>query len=191
MPFAISGLLIATQSFAQAPRTPHEVTAIDSIPGVGSTELYRRAQVWFIDHYKSASNVIQHSDSSEKVIIGKARFEFVPIVKRGRDVRTGTIQYTIEVSCKDGRYRLRMYDYSHEGSKVWNDFYKSMVGPDNLGQLFDGEPCFALNPGVEYGKTQQEICEKEVVPQLIIHDSSLRQSLHKAMSTASPSKSDW
>lgn len=157
---------------------PHELTVVDSVPGASASQLFQRARLWFIDYYKSAPNVVQLSDSSTKTIVGKALFRYSGTVFRGGVAREGYVNYTIDVQCKDGRYRVRLYDYLHDGAS------------DDLGLLSDGRPCFTL-PNVA-DKLAEKICTEEVEPQLAVHDSALIGSLRKAMAIpVAASSGDW
>lgn len=156
---------------------PHELTVVDSVPGASASQLFQRARLWFIDYYKSAPNVVQLSDSSTKTIVGKALFRYSGTVFRGGVAREGHVHYTIDVQCKDGRYRVRLYDYLHDGAS------------DDLGLLSDGRPCFTL-PNVA-DKLAEKICAEEVEPQLAVHDAQLVTSIRSAMSNAVVNRSDW
>lgn len=185
-------VLLCGSARAQSESKPHEIVIVDSVPSSSASELYRRARAWFVDYYKDASEVVQLADSATKTVVGKATFQYNASIFRGSDIRRGFVKYTIEVSCRDGRYRVRTYNYLHSGTKSYNSTI-GVVGPDDLGQIMDGEPCFNLNPGVTYGKFQKRICDEELLPQLRQHDLELVKSLQTSMRTslASSPESDW
>lgn len=186
---ACSFAALVSVTFAQT--KPHEVVLVDSVAGVSAAQLYQRAKLWFIDFYKSAPDVIQLDDSAKKTIVGKGVMEWVPTVFRGSDIRKGYVRYTVEVSCKEGRYRVRLYNYIHEGSQFYSAQFGRTVGPDSYGMLYDGRPCFTLNPGVEFTKFHERLCTEEFEPGVRLSDEQLMTSLRKAMRVPVASASDW
>lgn len=175
---------------------PHELILVDSVAGVSADELYSRAKRWFADMYKDAQEVIQLDDAGNRTIMGKAVFTFTTDVLIGGGTRRGHVKYSIEIACKDGRYRLRMYDYIHSGNRYYDAQLKAFVGPTDMGVLYDGTPCA---PNYSAGeKHKAKICEREVKPQLEAHDTAMVMSVQLAMETptatapaSSGAKSDW
>lgn len=76
-------------------------------------DLYRNAKLYFVDNYKSAKDVIQYDDKEQGKIIGKGLFTlsdyqtiiFTPVSE------TRDVYYTTEITCKDGKYRYRLYGF--------------------------------------------------------------------------------
>lgn len=74
--------------------------------------LYRNAKIYFVESYKSAKDVIQYDEKAEGKIIGKGFFAvsdvwdaFIAATTYNWDVN-----YTTEITCKNGKYRYRFYN---------------------------------------------------------------------------------
>lgn len=74
-------------------------------------DLYRNAKLFFTNEFKSAKDVIQYDDRNEGKVVGKGDFHiedyqtvFLNFFSDKRNVN-----FTLEVYCKDGRYKYRIY----------------------------------------------------------------------------------
>ena len=79
--------------------------------GVNAKELYARGLKWFNTFYKNPTDVIRSADSTKGEITGKARFKIYKQSDKS-NLRTdaGSAEYTITLSCKDGKYRYKITD---------------------------------------------------------------------------------
>ena len=98
---------------------------IVNVPGTTS-ELYRRAQKWMHSFFRNASSVIRLMDEENGVIEGRRQFKVTTTDKKGRVQPAGTIKYTFRIEMKDGKYRIRLYDFKqadHSGKPLesWFD----------------------------------------------------------------------
>ncbi|WP_346320781.1 DUF4468 domain-containing protein [Chitinophaga sp. YIM B06452] len=131
IPFAIIALFFnAISSNAQVVILPDTLPAnngivtysdVIKIDSAKLEELYRRARRWFVEHYKSANNVIQLDDKQNGEIIGKG------IIKSHWDptalsVVPVDINHTVKVQFKDGRYR---YEVTNINLSIYNKGYYS------------------------------------------------------------------
>lgn len=73
-----------------------------------ANEIYNLVKVWIAKNFVSANNVIQHDQAPNK-IIGKGIFKFNN--KGGGSLGIVTVFFTIDVSIKDNKYRIRLYDF--------------------------------------------------------------------------------
>ncbi len=82
--------------------------SIDSIKCT-KAEAYIKAKTWFANTFNSAKSVIQLDDKDAGVIVGKGFTE-----KEAGNAFTGSIPqnvwYTINITIKDGKYRIQIYD---------------------------------------------------------------------------------
>ncbi len=79
------------------------------VKGVSDDELYKRINEWFHTFYKNPTEAIRENDSIKYVIVGKPRFRLTnPPAKDGLKTEGGIVQYTITVSCRDGRYKYEI-----------------------------------------------------------------------------------
>jgi hypothetical protein len=89
-----------------------EVVDVDS---ADAKTLYTRARMFLANIYKSAKDVTQMEDEPSKTIIIKAVLR-----NRVKAVLTGWTpygytSYTVQIQCKDGRYKFELKDFYHNG----------------------------------------------------------------------------
>jgi len=90
------------------------------------SELYHRAQKWLHTFFRNASSVIKHLDEENGLVEGRRQFKVTTKDKKGREQAAGTIKYTFKIEVKDGRYRVRLFDFkqaSNSGKAIesWFD----------------------------------------------------------------------
>lgn len=124
----IAGLLIVSSLSAvaqkQAPVTPVSLP-VDSITklityekvvevkGLSADELYSRIYEWFKTYYKNPTEVIRENDSTKFKIVGKPRYRMSnPPDKDGTKTDGGTVQYTITVGAREGRFRYELTSFN-------------------------------------------------------------------------------
>ena len=110
-----------------------DVTKLDS--SILATDLYVRARAWFAEKYVSANDVIQMEDKENGLIIGKGKIKYTSDIFYGSEGTKGSIQYTIKVSVRQGRYRYEVTDFIHEG----NPF--NSAGQFSFGLITNSETC--------------------------------------------------
>ena len=80
--------------------------------------LYRNAKLFFANISKSAKDVLQYDDREEGKVIGKGTIQVTGhqsiLLNAFSETRTTT--FTLEVSCKDGKYKYRMFGFSADYS---------------------------------------------------------------------------
>jgi hypothetical protein len=130
MKYSVAAILMALtfiQPLAAQKATPFPVPIIpvDSIThlityegvtesgGVSASELYHRAFEWFKTYYKNPNEVIRENDSVRMKITGKPRFKILnPADKNGVRTDGGTVQYTITLAVKEGRFRYELSEWN-------------------------------------------------------------------------------
>lgn len=83
-----------------------EVVKVDST--LSAADLYRTAERWFVDTFKDAQEVIQLRDTTTHTLLGKG----ASLLPFGQS--SITMRYSVEVSTKLGRYRIRIYNVTME-----------------------------------------------------------------------------
>jgi hypothetical protein len=87
-----------------------EVVKVDN--SVTKDQLYKKAKAYFVDVFTAAQDAFQFDDAQEARIVGKGRltvsdyksvFPSVAVLK-------WDVNYNTEIICKDGKYRVRIYD---------------------------------------------------------------------------------
>ncbi|MCB9190814.1 MAG: DUF4468 domain-containing protein [Flavobacteriales bacterium] len=84
---------------------------IQNVDGVSSEELFTRAKYWVANNYVSANDVIQFEDRKRGVLVAKGNITTGEL--------SGFVRHTLEIACKEGRYRVEYknlsFHWSHEG----------------------------------------------------------------------------
>lgn len=87
-----------------------EVVKVDN--SITKDQLYKKAKAYFVDVFTAAQDAFQFDDAQEGRIVGKGRlmvsdyksvFPSVAVLK-------WDVNYNTEIICKDGKYRVRIYD---------------------------------------------------------------------------------
>ena len=74
--------------------------------------LYNNSKIYFVDNFKSANDVVQYQDANDGKVIGKGLFKLEDVKNSflGWNQIYWDVYYTTEITCKDGKYRYRLYD---------------------------------------------------------------------------------
>ena len=87
-----------------------EVITVDN--NTAKDQLYKKAKAYFVDVFTGAKDGFQYDDAQEGKIVGKGQltvsdyrtiFPSVAVLK-------WDVNYNAEIICKDGKYRVRIYD---------------------------------------------------------------------------------
>lgn len=90
------------------------------VKGAASFVLYQRTLEWFNSNYKNPTDVIRENDEPGKKIVGKHRFKITnPPDKSGVRGDAGLVQYTLTISCRDGRYKFEISEFSWKQLSVY------------------------------------------------------------------------
>ena len=79
-------------------------------------ELFIRAQKWLHKFFRNASSVIKRLDQENGLIEGRRQFNVITKDKKGREKPAGIIKYTFKIEVKEGKYRVRLFDFKQAGS---------------------------------------------------------------------------
>ena len=83
---------------------------IEKVDG-SKDELFLRAQKWLHKFFRNASSVIKKLDQENGVIEGRRQIKVTTKDKKDRVEPAGTIKYTFRIEMKEGRYRVRLFDF--------------------------------------------------------------------------------
>jgi hypothetical protein len=89
-----------------------EVVQLDS--SFKKDGLYRNAKLFFANAFKSAKDVLQYDDREEGKTVGKGNVQSIESQAAFLNYFTETwvVNFTLEIHCKDGKYKYRIYDIS-------------------------------------------------------------------------------
>src|SRR5450755_2029332 len=78
--------------------------------------LYRNAKLFFANAFKSSKDVLQYDERSEGKVIGKGTFQTTghQNILMHSYTETRTNNFTLEISCKDGKYKYRIFGFSSD-----------------------------------------------------------------------------
>lgn len=171
--------VLSLNTYAQTPFGREVVVEVDT--SKSAAVLKSNARKWFVDTFKNATEVIQMDDNATNTIIGKGWSKLDAY---------GGLHYTIEVACKDGRARIRIYDVHHKGigGVRIGTAYQAYA---SYGPLFDEEVCYTL--ARDNSSHQKQALKKCVTlrPEVDATLDSLVASLELALKGSSKTTNDW
>jgi hypothetical protein len=85
------------------------------VDGVSKADLFTRANAWAARTYRSANNVIQLNDKEAGQLLLKGNTR---VSSRGNDF--GVVRHTLTIYVKDGRYKYRLTDLTHDAAGAHN-----------------------------------------------------------------------
>jgi len=94
-------------------------TDIINVKQTGKNELFMRASRWFAKTYQSGNLSWQSADIESGKIVAKVRLNTQVKYFVGT-IDGGSVFYTIELSCKDNRFRYKFTDFYHVGKDADN-----------------------------------------------------------------------
>lgn len=100
-------------------------TQVIDLKGTTSNELYERGKKWFFSYFKNPTEKIRVDDADKKEIEGFIRFPLMVTDKKGVESKVSTIQYSLFIYFKDGRYKYTITKInematSYQGIEQWN-----------------------------------------------------------------------
>lgn len=162
---------------------PLTVDEVIQAPGKTTSEIYTSVKVWFANAMRSAQHVIQYDDAATAHIIGKVS---VPFEVGGMTwyMLSGHIDFTIDVQARDGRFRVRMYDFMHEAN------------PNKYGDAWDEGRVYINGPSAEVRprhQRQNSEMQKRAADLLLPIIDTMLNTLEAAANGASanPADDDW
>ena len=96
--------------------SPLQCDTVIQAKGLTAEQIYGKIKVWFANSMRSSNNVIQLDDINNHHIIGKANIDF-EVNNMTWHSLTGTIHFTIDIAARDGRFKLKLYNFTHEAYK--------------------------------------------------------------------------
>lgn len=150
--------------------------------GISASQIYSGAKAWFAKNMRSAQDVIQLDDAANAHIIGKANIDF-PVKSMTWHMLSGVIDFTIEIQAKDGRFKLKLYNFIHKNNdKRYGDAWSE-------GLVYYGGKPENLRKG--HGKQYEEM-QKRALPLIIDNMARIISSLQEEIkNSADANNDDW
>ncbi len=115
-----------TATFAQYPQDgePYEFTGVVQLDSTIPAEvLFNRARRWFTDNFNSGKTVVDYENRELGDITGVGNFPHTMVFIKGLNQADGVIKFSVNIQVKNGRYRYRLYNFTHEVyDKRYNNF---------------------------------------------------------------------
>lgn len=128
------GLLFPTLAFAQIKDSVgFGYTRIDTVKAT-KDELYSYSKIWLAKAFNSSKSVIQLDDKEAGSIICKGQ------LLNEEKLRTSTVhydsKYTLEITVRDNKYRIKIYDFVNEGYIVYTGVLSGTEKVNGYGLLY-------------------------------------------------------
>lgn len=113
--------------------------------------LYKNSKLFFADAFKSAKDVLQYDDREEGKVIGKGNLsiEGAQSLFLSYFTEKWTVNFSLEIFSKEGKYRYRIYDFNISSRSVTSG-----------GNSRDNISTFDLNIDQAYKETEKGITKK-------------------------------
>jgi hypothetical protein len=127
----VSTTLLAQKSEVVFPKLPMDdknelvtYSKVVNLTGTTADELYHRGKKWFFSYFKNPAEKIRTDDSLKKEIEGFIRFKLMVPDKKGVVSDVTTIQYSLFMTFKDGRYKYTITNINEKsvsnlGIELW------------------------------------------------------------------------
>lgn len=160
----------------KAPGILLECDTVIHVADLPATQIYSNLKTWFANNMRSSNNVIQLDDTANNHIIGKANIKF-KVNSLTWSSLTGVIRFTIDVAARDGRFRVKIYDFNHE----------SFMDGWTEGAIYVGGP----NPNIKgLRKKQNSEMQKRAAPLCVDYIAYVITSMQDAMINPSSAADD-
>jgi hypothetical protein len=86
--------------------------SIIELPGVEAKEIFKRANFWFIDSFKSPNDVINYNSQEEGIISGKGNVNLTWVNEKAAIVIPVTVKlaFSVKIEVKEEKLRYSIYD---------------------------------------------------------------------------------
>lgn len=102
-------------------------------------KVYTSMKLWFTENFKNANYVVQFDDKELGKLTGKGTFQHEPPVHFGSGPIRGNVSFVIDLSLKENKYRIKVYNFTHSGQDYYSPQLKSNISANNMGLLMDCE----------------------------------------------------
>lgn len=111
--YLILSSLLTTAAYAGEPLAFENVVSAED---QSADALYGKARLWVADSFRSAQDVVQLDDPQTHTVVLKAVSPYSRGVFFGGGSINGYVRYTLKIECRDGRYKYRLYDFTHDAT---------------------------------------------------------------------------
>jgi hypothetical protein len=113
-----------TMMGAKASEEARRFEKVIDIPNLSKSDIYIKANAWFVETFNSAESVIEFQDKESGKIMGKYVFSYA------EGVYTYDVRQTISIDIKDGKVRIVINDpYFRTTSGMGQKYYDAKYTP--------------------------------------------------------------
>lgn len=93
-----------------------DLVEVVPVEGVSADDLYDRAEMWVSQAFKNPDKVVKYKNKETHQLILNPQIPFQYSHLVGSAVVAGSIDYTVKINTREGRYRLEITDCYHKAS---------------------------------------------------------------------------
>lgn len=125
--------------FVQPIKNTSEIVIFEEVVNFQQSkeDLYTNLKLWFTENFKNANYVVQFDDKELGKLTGKGTYSHIPPVHFGSGPLKGEVSFIIDLSIKEDRYKIKVYNFNHKGTDYYSPELKTNVKAVNLGELLD------------------------------------------------------
>lgn len=116
----VLSLLLCSMNFVSA-QTPLSFSKVINADSISAKKMYERFDVFFTNAFDHPDKTIQMKDIDNKQLIIKTAFQYNSDIKYLGSINHGYISYTLNIACKDGRFKVSLSDFSHKSDRRSRD----------------------------------------------------------------------
>ena len=126
-------LIFTISAMSQTPMALSKVIKVDS---VSAEKLYERLELYLTNSFSRPEKTIQLKDKQNHQFVVKTAVLYKSKKHNAGNISGGLIYYTLNIACKDGRFKVDMVDIRHE-----SDRSNPGSGPCDFGTLYSDVQC--------------------------------------------------
>ncbi|WP_299458137.1 DUF4468 domain-containing protein [uncultured Rikenella sp.] len=111
-------LTVALCAFVARAQESVKLDLVEVVPveGVSADDLYDRAEMWVSQAFKNPDKVVKYKNKETHQLILNPQIPFQYSKLVGSAGVEGSIEYTVKINTREGRYRLEVTDCFHKAS---------------------------------------------------------------------------
>jgi hypothetical protein len=123
-------------SFTANAQTPIVLSKVIQVDSTKADQIYERLELYLTNSFSRPEKTIQLKDKQNHQFIVKTACLFKSVKKNAGNISGGLIYYTLNIACRDGRYKVDMIDIRHESDRTRNEW-----GSCDFGTLYSDVEC--------------------------------------------------
>lgn len=177
----IAAILVVSFFKSQSPEPLKFTDVVQVDSSKNAKYLYANAKMWFSKTFTDPKEVIVLDDTENNILMGRGIMKYDSKILMGSAPRAGYIMYDVIISCKDGKYKYEIANFTHTGQSNNTSF-----------GIITNEDFFATMKGSQGGpKGYKTKIANEIKAMCNEQSNYLEQSLKSAMNNTISTKENW